>query len=82
MNKRKILIVLLIETLTITQSCNIFKKSTNSNNESIETLYFYQNEKEEIINSKSIFVERKEFSIRFYNKELYSTQIAAFLDIK
>ena len=89
MNNRTILIIFLIGILTFAQSCNSYKKNSGSINEKFEELYLFQNGTEKLIKSKSILVEKKEFSIRFFNKkynagknEFYSAQIAAFLDIK
>ena len=90
MKIQKIILLILIGILTITQSCKSLKGKNNSSNSDYNNVFFYQNGKETLLSKvDSINIEKNNFSLRFYNKkynsetkEFYSIQIAAFLDIQ
>jgi hypothetical protein len=72
----------------LTQSCKSLKNTTVESKTS--EIILYQNGNEKIISNgtKSITVDKDEFSLRFYNKKYnsetekyYATQIGAFLDL-
>ncbi len=91
MNKihRLELMIFLLLTAAFTQACQI-AKTEKANKSDFETeLTIFQNNQEYPITkeSETVEVEKKEFSLRFYNKKYdsenkqhYAAQIAAFLD--
>ena len=88
MNTQKTFLLILLGIFTITQSCKSLKSKNNSSNSIYNKVSFYQNGKETLISKvDDIYIERNNFSLRFYNKkfnsatkEFYSIQIAAFID--
>lgn len=83
MSTRNRFYTLLICIITSISSCKSLKKNTSS----IEELFIFQNGKEKKINSESITIDKKEFSIRLFNKksnlssgELNGTRVASSLN--
>ena len=65
MSTRNRFYILLLCIIASVSSC----KSLKNNASSIEELFIFQNGKEKIINSESITIDKKEFSLRLFNEK-------------